>query len=125
MFRLMAKVMLTVVLFTAMPKEMMAKRRVVVAQRTRVVVRPGHPIGRVATRTVIVRAARRVVAIRGPVVFLPPVMWATRTVTLPGRDRLAREDSETIRRNEECRQRSGAGGGFQRADSERGDLSVA
>ena len=104
MFRLMAKVMLTVALFTAMPEEMMAKRRVVL--------RPGHPIGRAATRTVIVRAARRVVAISGRVVFQPPVMWATRTVTLPGRDRLAWEDSETMRRNEECRQRSGAGGEF-------------
>ena len=81
-FRLMARVMLTVALFTTMPEEMMAKCRVVVAQRTRVVVRPG-------------------------------------------RDRLAREDNETIRRNEECRQRSGAGGGLQRADAERGDFSVA
>ncbi len=101
MFRMMATLMLTVGLFMAVPEEMMAKRRVVVAQRTRVVVRPGHPIGRVATRTVIVRPARRVVAIRGPVIFLPPVVWGMRAVTLPGRDRLAWEDSETIRRNED------------------------
>jgi len=99
--RLLASAMLATALFMAVPDEMMAKRRVVVAQRTRVVVRPGHPIGRVATRMVIVRPARRVVALRGPVVFLPPVVWGIRAVTLPGRDRLAWEDSETIRRNED------------------------
>ncbi|MCX6608941.1 MAG: hypothetical protein NTV52_35855 [Acidobacteria bacterium] len=92
---------LATVVFLTMPEGMMAKRRVVVAQRTRVVLRPGHPIGRVTNRMVIVRPARRVVAIRGPVVFLPPVVWGARAGTLPGRDRLAWEDSETIRRNED------------------------
>jgi len=99
--RLLASAMLATALFMAVPDEMMAKRRVVVAQRTRVVVRPGHPIGRVATRMVIVRPVRRVAAIRGPVVFLPPVVWGMRAATLPARDRLAWEDSQTIRRNED------------------------
>ncbi len=101
MTRLIAGMVLATALFTAVPSEVMAKRGVVVAQRTRIVVRPGHPIGRVATRTVIVRPARRMVALRGPVVFLVPVEWGMRAVRFPGRDRLAWEDSETIWRSEE------------------------
>jgi len=87
------------------------RRRVVVARHpvaahravvhTRLVVRPGHPLRRVLPATVVVRPARTLVAVRAPLFYLPVVAWRTAVVTLPPRERLAWQDSETITREEE------------------------
>lgn len=78
------------------------RRRVVVTHtRTRIVVRPGHPIARAVTRTVVVRPARTVVVVGAPLVFLPLVMFTAAVVTLPARGRLRWEDTETIHREED------------------------
>jgi hypothetical protein len=71
------------------------------ARRTTIVVRPGHPIRRVLPATVVVRPARRVVVVRRPLVWLPALAWAPVVVTLPARDHLVWEDSETIEKDEE------------------------
>lgn len=70
------------------------------AARVVISVRPGHPIRRSLSRTVVVRPARRVVVTRRPIVYLPPVIWAAPVVAIPPRNRVLFEDSETIRRNE-------------------------
>ncbi len=81
------------------------RRRTVVVRRpvhrTRIVVRPGHPIRRVFLGSVVVRAARRAVLVRAPLVFLPALVWAPAVVVLPARDHLVWEDSETLERDEE------------------------
>lgn len=66
----------------------------------RIVVRPGHPIHRAYNRTVIVRPPRRVIVTRAPIAFLPVVPFAATTISLPPRNRLVFEDSETIQRRE-------------------------
>jgi hypothetical protein len=80
-------------------------RRVVVrrgpVKRTTIVVRPGHPIRRVLPVAVVVRPARTTVVVRRPLVWLPALVWAPMVVTLPTRDRLVWEDSETIEQDEE------------------------
>lgn len=58
----------------------------------------GHPIRRPA-RTVVVR--RTPVVVRTPVVYVAPVVWTRAVVTLPPRNRMVWEDSETIRRRED------------------------
>ncbi|HWN09007.1 MAG TPA: hypothetical protein VNO50_07010 [Pyrinomonadaceae bacterium] len=91
-----------------------AQKRKVVVRPTRVVVRPNkvvvrrpvthtrlvvhraHPIRRVLPNTVVVRPARRVVAVRAPLVFLPRMVWAPTVVTVPAGDRLIWQDTETI-----------------------------
>ena len=62
---------------------------------------PGHPLARPG-RTVIVRPARpAAVVVRQPIVYAAPIVWTRRVVSLPGRDRLNWEDSETILRRED------------------------
>lgn len=101
MTRRMASVTFATVVLLGMREEMMAKCRVVGGSAADY---GGALAGASdwwwALRMVIVRPARRVVAIRRPGVFHPPVVWGARAGRLPGRDRLAWEDSETIRRNE-------------------------
>jgi len=59
----------------------------------------GHPIRR--TRTVVVRPVRPAVVVAPRLVFAPPVVYRRTVVTLPARERLIWEDSETMRRNED------------------------
>ena len=69
--------------------------------RVKVRVGPGHPIHRPG-RTVIVRPVRpSAVIVRGPIVYAAPVVWTRTVVSLPARDRLSWEDSETITRRED------------------------
>lgn len=98
------------VLTTLVPLESIAGQRrrvravpVVVRRpvvRTRLVVRHGYPIRRVLPTTVVVRPARRVVAVGAPLVFLPSVVWTPRVVAMPASDRLVWQDSESIEREE-------------------------
>jgi hypothetical protein len=67
----------------------------------RLVVRPGHPIRRVLPAAVVYRPARTLVTVRSPLVYLPAVTWRSTVVTLPARERLVWQDSETITRDEE------------------------
>lgn len=60
----------------------------------------GHPIRRPG-RTVVVRPARPAVVVRPNVVYASPVVFRRTVVTLPARDRLVWEDSETINRRED------------------------
>jgi hypothetical protein len=80
-------------------------RRPVVARRpvvhTRLAVRTGHPIRRLLPREVVVRPARHVVTVRAPLVYLTGLAWRAAVVTLPPRERLVWQDSETISRDEE------------------------
>ena len=101
------------VLLTALvPSEPVSgqRRRVVVRPRgaavrhpvrhTRLVVRAGHPIRRGLPGAVVFRPARRAIVVGAPQVFLPAVVWSAHTVSLPARERLVWEDSETIERDE-------------------------
>jgi hypothetical protein len=83
------------------------QRRVVVRRpvrhpvaRTRLVIHARHPIGRVLPLAVVVRPARRPVVVGAPLVFLPALAWTPTVVTMPVRERLVWEDSETIEREE-------------------------
>ena len=67
--------------------------------RVRVRVGAGHPIAR-PHRNVIVRPVRGPVVVRTPV-YAAPVIWTRTVVTLPSRDRLVWQDSETIRKRED------------------------
>jgi len=68
--------------------------------RVRVRVGAGHPIVR-PHRTVVVRPARPgAVVVRTPI-YAPPVIWTRTVVTLPPRDRLVWQDSETIHKRED------------------------
>lgn len=78
-----------------------AQRRRVVVTRSRVVVRPGHPVARAVNRAVVVRPARKTVVIGAPLVFLPVAAFTAVVVTLPARERLLWQDSETIHRRED------------------------
>ena len=79
-----------------------AHRKVVVRkgahQRTRVVVRTGHPIRRVMP-VAVVHAPRRAVVVTGAA-FLTPVVWAAHVRPLPARDVIVWEDSETIAKSD-------------------------
>ncbi len=106
MQKLMAGSVLGVILLMLWgPAEAAQRRRVVVrrapVRRTTVVVRPGHPIRRPLPRTVVVRPARTAVVVAAPLVFLPAVVWSSAVVSLPPRDRLVWEDSETLTKDEE------------------------
>lgn len=86
------------------PEELSARKVVVrrgPVRRTTVVVHPGHPIRRSVTRTVVVRPARTRVIVAAPLVFLPAVVWGAAIVSLPPRDRLIWEDTESIERDED------------------------
>jgi hypothetical protein len=92
-----------------LPDMVAAQRRVVVRHpvgvrrpivRTRIVVRPGHPVRRVLPSTVVVRPARRVVTTMSPLVFLPGIAWRSSVASLPSADRLVWQDSETLERDE-------------------------
>jgi hypothetical protein len=50
---------------------------------------------------VVFRAARRTIALNHPLVYLPLLAWRASVVTLPARERLVWQDSETISRDEE------------------------
>ncbi len=81
------------------PDEASAQRRRVVRvrhPRVALVVRPGHPIRRALPAAVVIRPARRVVVVRAPLVFLPAVVFTAAVVSLPARERLVWQDSETI-----------------------------
>ena len=87
---------------------MAQRRRVVVrparhpvAARHALVVRTGHPIHRLLPREVVVRLARRAVVVRAPLHYLPVLTWRTAFVTLPPRERIVWQDTETITRDEE------------------------
>ena len=67
--------------------------------RVRVNLGVGHPLRRPASRTVIVRRPAPVVGTR--VVYAAPVVWTRAVVTLPPRDRMVWEDSETFRRRDD------------------------
>ena len=75
-------------------------RRPAPARRT-LVIHAGHPIHRTLPREVVVRPARKTVVVRSPLVFLPVVTWRAAVVTLPSRERLVWQDSETITRDED------------------------
>jgi len=68
--------------------------------RVRVRLGAGHPIHR-TNRMVVVRPPRPALRpMRQSIVYAPPIVWNRTVVSLPGRDRLSREDSETINRQE-------------------------
>ena len=69
--------------------------------RARLALRAGHPIHRVLPANVVVRSARNIVAVRAPLVFLPALAWRATLVSLPVRERLVWQDSETIARDED------------------------
>ena len=105
-----ASITITVgILLLLAPLESMAQRRRAVVvrpvrhpvARTRIVVRPGHPIRRALPATVVVRPTHRLVAVRAPLVFLPALAWRATVVSLPARERLVWQDSETITREED------------------------
>ena len=72
-----------------------------VAARHALVVRTGHPIHRLLPREVVVRSARRTVLVRAPLRYLPALTWRAAFVTLPARERIVWQDTETITRDEE------------------------
>jgi hypothetical protein len=78
------------------------RRRTVVVRRphTTLVVRRGHPIRRVLPAAVVVHPARVAVAVRAPLVFLPALAWTAAVVSLPARERLVWQDTETITEDE-------------------------
>jgi hypothetical protein len=95
--------MIVLIVTMFVPSELAAQRRrrtVVVRRgpivRTRVVIRPGHPIARAINRTVVVHPMRTRVVVGAPLVFMPLVVWNPLVVTLPPRDRLVWQDVETI-----------------------------
>jgi len=69
--------------------------------RARLVRHPGHPIRRVLPATVVVRTARRPVVVGAPLRYLPAFRWRPALVTLPPRERIVWQDTETIARDEE------------------------
>ena len=70
------------------------------AKHTKLVVRTGHPVKRTLPGTVVVRPARKTVAIGVPLVFLPSVAWTNATASLPSSERLVWQDSEELNRDE-------------------------
>jgi len=83
------------------PAALGQRRRVVVRRtRTTVVVRPGHPIRRALPAAVVVHPIRRAVVVRAPLVFLPALAWTATVVSLPARERLVWQDTESITEDE-------------------------
>ena len=83
------------------PMGALAQRRVVVKRNRVVVTRPGHPIRRTLPAAVIVRPARTRVVVGSALIFLPAVVWTAAVVSLPARDRLVWQDSESFDKDEE------------------------
>jgi hypothetical protein len=83
--------------FSAQRKKVVVHKR---PHRTTLVVRRNYPIRRRLPATVVVRPARRPVVVSAPLVYLPAVTWTSSVATLPARDRLVWEDSETIESEE-------------------------
>ena len=77
------------------------RRRGVVVRRNRIVVRPGHPVARAARLNVVVHTAHKAVVVTAPLVFLPVIAIGAVAVTLPPRERLIWQDTETITRDED------------------------
>ena len=101
---------LAIVMTMLVPAAAMGQRRRVVVvrhpvrhpiARTRLALRTGHPIRRVLPANVVVRAARRTVVVNHPLVFLPALAWRAAVVTLPPRERLVWQDTETITAEED------------------------
>jgi hypothetical protein len=95
-----------VILLATASASMAQRRRVVVVRhphpaRHALAVRTGHPIHRLLPREVVVRPARRAVVVRAPLRFLPALTWRTAFVTLPPRERIVWQDTQTIARDEE------------------------
>jgi len=110
MNRLINFLTLAIFITILVPASSMAQRRAVVRRpvvarhpivRRTLVVHPGHPIRRVLPANVVFRAARRTVVLNHPLVYLPLLAWRASVVTLPARERLVWQDSETISRDEE------------------------
>lgn len=78
------------------------RRRTVVVRRphTTLVVRTGHPIRRPLPAAVVVRPARAAVVVRAPLVFLPALAWTAAVVSLPPRERLVWQDTESVSKGE-------------------------
>jgi hypothetical protein len=78
------------------------RRRTVVVRRphTTLVVRTGHPIRRPLPAAVVVRPARAAVVVRAPLLFLPALAWTAAVVSLPPRERLVWQDSESVTKPE-------------------------
>lgn len=94
---------LGVVLLPLMSSTANAQQRRIVRRpvvRTKLVVRPVHPLRRALPAAVVVRRARRTVVVGQPLVFLPSLIWTPRVVALPASDRLLWQDSEKIARDE-------------------------
>src|SRR5256885_4749681 len=72
-----------------------------IATRHALVVRTGYPIHRLLPREVVLRPARRAVLVRAPLRYLPALTWRAAFVTLPPRERIVWQDTETITRDEE------------------------
>jgi hypothetical protein len=106
-----ASIMFAVALFVLLTAtgSMAQRRRAVVvhparhpiAARHALVVRTGHPIHRLLPREAVVRPARRAVVVRAPLHYLPALTWRAAFVTLPPRERIVWQDTETITRDEE------------------------
>jgi hypothetical protein len=93
-----------IALTVLVPAASSAQRKKVVVHkhphRTTLVVRRNYPIRRRLPATVVVRSARRPVVVSAPLVYLPAVTWAPTVASLPTRERLVWEDSETIESEE-------------------------
>ena len=78
------------------------RARVVVRRpRRRIVVHRGHPIRRAAALNVVIHPARRVVVAPAALTFLPLVTFAAVAATLPPRERLVWQDTDTIDKDDE------------------------
>ena len=75
--------------------------RVVRRPRARIVVHRGHPVARAARLEVVVHPARRAVGVAAPLVFLPLIVFTAAAVSLPARERLVWQDTETIDKDED------------------------
>jgi len=92
------------------PESMVGQHRRVVVRRpvvvskpvvhTKLVVHPKHPIRRVLPNAIVVRPARRVVAVTAPLSYLSALAWRRTVVTVPASDQLVWQDSESIGRDE-------------------------
>ena len=72
-----------------------------IAARHALAVRAGHPIHRLLPREVIIRNARRTVIVNHPLAYLPLLAWRANVITVPARERLVWQESESIARDEE------------------------
>jgi hypothetical protein len=84
------------------PSALGQRRRTVVVRRphSTLVVRTGHPIRRALPATVIVHPARTSVVVGAPILFLPAVAWTAAVISLPPRERLVWQDTESIDKSE-------------------------